>query len=164
MLQGSLRTAVVVCLVVASADARAADPLAAADPARPEQHAVPSSGDAGPTAPTIRYKDPDPVPGAWRGTAGKWMTVAGFALMAGSATVAVINHQQAKDLEKKFYANGLTPADADRYRRVDTYSTLSTALLVAGGVTTAAGIALWSTAPDVRPTHGGATFGVQGRF
>lgn len=36
----------------------------------------------------LAYKDPEPVRGAWRRTAGYWATGAGFALLAGGATRA----------------------------------------------------------------------------
>jgi hypothetical protein len=58
----------------------------------------------------------------------------------------------------------LEPGDAARYQTVDTYNSVSVALLAAGSVATAAGIVLWATAPDVRPVRGGATLGVSGHF
>jgi hypothetical protein len=102
--------------------------------------------------------------GAWRRSAGKWTTLAGVLMLGGGTAVAVMNQRLADDLEAKYRANTLTGADAEDYDRVDSYNTLSTGLFVAGGVATAAGLVLWGTAPDVRPTRGGVTLGVTGRF
>jgi len=118
--------------------------------------AVPRSSAAGST----QYRSP----GAWRRSAGKWTTAVGLGLLAGGAVVAGLNRQLSSELEEKYKANELTPGDAEDYRQVDTYNTLSTGLFVAGGVATATGMVLWGTAPDVRPTRGGVTLGLSGRF
>jgi hypothetical protein len=133
----------------AAAEARKGGPVVA-----PE--AVPRSSAAGRT----QYRSP----GAWRRSAGKWTTAVGLGLLAGGAVVAGLNQQLSSDLEDKYKANELTPEDAEDYRQVDTYNTLSTGLFVAGGVATATGLVLWGTAPDVRPTRGGVTLGLSGRF
>lgn len=102
--------------------------------------------------------------GAWRVGAGRWTTAAGVGLLAAGAVTAALNRQLAADLEDRYGRSQLEPGDAARYRTVDTYNSVSVALLAAGGVATAAGIVLWATAPDVRPVRGGATFGVSGHF
>ncbi len=111
-----------------------------------------------------RYKDTPPVPGLWRRAAGKWITGAGIALLAGGGAVAVLNKGLAEDLDHRYLANELTAADAAMYDRVDTYNLLSAALLAAGGTASCVGLYLWGTAPEVRPTRDGASFGVRGRF
>ncbi len=59
-------------------------------PSRPSgtlEAAQPPPGATG-SSPTLRFKDPEPVRGMWRRTAGYWATSAGVALLAGGATVA----------------------------------------------------------------------------
>ena len=102
--------------------------------------------------------------GAWRVGAGRWTTAAGVGLLAAGAVTAALNRQLAADLEDRYVRSQLEPGDAARYQTVDTYNSVSVALLAAGGVATVAGIVLWATAPDVRPVRGGAAFGVSGHF
>ncbi|HSN90743.1 MAG TPA: hypothetical protein VLS93_05910 [Anaeromyxobacteraceae bacterium] len=109
-------------------------------------------------------RSPLRAPGAWRRSAGRWTTAVGLGLLAGGGVVAGLNRQLASELERKYETNQLTPEDAEDYRRVDTYNTLSTGLFVAGGTATAVGLLLWGTAPDVRPIRGGVTVGLAGRF
>jgi hypothetical protein len=166
------RSALAIALLVATSSVARSEERAAAGgaPVAADLAAVPTSGAAaeasasrGTVAP-LRYKDPKPVSGAWRGPVGKWATGIGVVLLAGGATVAAFNKDLSDDLDRRFYTSRLRRSDADRYDRVDTYNTVSAAMLIAGGAATAAGIVLWSTAPDVRPVRGGATVGVQTRF
>jgi hypothetical protein len=102
--------------------------------------------------------------GAWRRTAGRWSTAVGVGLLSAGALTAVLNLRLAADLEDKYRRNALEPSDAARYQEVDTNNVIAATLLAAGGVATVTGVVLWTTAPDVRPTRGGATVGVSGRF
>jgi hypothetical protein len=115
---------------------------------------------------TVRYKEPKPVPGTGRLTAGKWTTGVGVALLAGGTAVALLNRSRAQDLAGRYESNSLTPGDASKYRAVETYGVVATALLVGGGAATVTGLVLWGTAPDPDPgpRRGGATLGLQGRF
>jgi hypothetical protein len=126
-----------------------ADPVLRPDPPRADS--------------TVRYKDPKPVRESGRLTAGKWATGVGVALLAGGTAAALLNRSRAQDLDARYQSNSLTPADASKYRDVETYNGVATALLVGGATATVTGLVLWSTAPDPEPTRG-ATFGVQGRF
>jgi hypothetical protein len=114
--------------------------------------------------PGIRYKDTAPPPGMWRRPTGKWLTLAGIALLAGGTTVAIMNRQLSKDLESRYFDNTLTPADASKYDQIDTYNTAQAVLFAAGAATTGVGLYLWGTAPDATGPGRGATFGLQGRF
>jgi hypothetical protein len=139
---------------------------AVAAAARKAQAAAAPPADLSAPAPSPRSAGaaPQRPAGAWRRSAGKWTTLAGVVMLGGGTAVAVMNRNLAEDLEAKYRSNSLTAADAEDYERIDTYNTLSTGLFIAGGVATATGLYLWGTAPDVRPTRGGFTLGVSGRF
>jgi hypothetical protein len=102
---------------------------------------------------------PAPV---WKRQAGPLFTIVGGALLAGGATVAVLNRSLADDLEAKRVAGTLSPADRSSFDRVDRYNVLSGLLLGAGGISAAAGTYLWITAP-AKP-GGGAVAMVGGTF
>lgn len=150
-------------LVVAAIAVSIAAPLEAVA-GDPDLSAAPPYGGTGETVPELRYKDTKPPPGLWKRPAGKWLTGAGVALLAAGGTFAVLNRQLANDLEDRFAQNRLTAADASDYRKVDSYNLLSASLLATGGLTAAAGLYLWGTAPDLRPSRTGVTFGVKKRF
>lgn len=99
-------------------------------------------------------------PGAWMRPAGRWMTGAGVALLAGGVALSAVNRSAADDLDRRYGAGTLTPADLSAYRRVERANTLTAALFATGGAFTLAGIALW-TAP---PAQGRIVAGVAGRF
>ena len=108
-----------------------------------------------------------PAPGpkrAWMRPAGKWATLGGIALLGGAGIVAAMNKSLSEDLDEKYTGGGLTHDDLSSYDKVDTYNALTTGLLVAGGVATVTGVALWAMAPDGPPGHGGMRLGVSGRF
>jgi hypothetical protein len=103
-----------------------------------------------------------PPPALWKRQAGPLFTIVGGALLAGGATVAVLNRNLARDLDRKHAAGTLTAADRASYDEVDRYNVLTTVLLSAGGVSAAAGTWIWVTAP-ARP-GGGAVATAGGRF
>ena len=105
---------------------------------------------------------PAPAPATWKRQAGPLFTIVGGALLAGGATVAILNRNLAGDLNRKHAAGTLTATDRTSYDRVDRNNVLSAVLLSAGGVSAAAGTYLWITAP-ARP-GGGAVAGAGGRF
>lgn len=98
-------------------------------------------------------------PAAWRRQAGPLFTILGGALLAGGATVAVVDRNLADRLDRKRAAGTLTAADRASYDRVDRYNVLSAVLLSAGGVSAAAGTWLWITAP---PRPGGGAVAMAG--
>lgn len=130
----------------------------------PKLAATPPKGPAPSTRATAYRSPSDARPGAWRRTTGKALTAGGAALLAGGTVLAVLGRGLSQELEDKYAQGALTPADADAYERLDLYNTAGTALLVAGGVTFASGLTLWSLAPDVAPTRGGLRLGLAGRF
>jgi hypothetical protein len=101
-----------------------------------------------------------PEKGAWMRTAGPILTGAGAALLAGGVALSVVNHRLSDDLERKFRAGTLTPADLDAYQRVERNDRTTRLLLGAGGALSLSGIAVWTAAP----ARGGAVAGVSGRF
>lgn len=145
-----------------------------APPAPPPVAAAPAPAPSAPLAP--RPPPPDPLrlaepaapaagPGTpWQSTAGSWCVYGGLAALAGGVTFGLLGKQLTSELNDKAASGRLTAADASSYDRVKTYGTAATALLVAGGVSTATGLVFWSIAPEVTPVRGGATFGVSGRF
>jgi hypothetical protein len=116
-----------------------------------------------PSAPKARPLDVSaPAPAIWKRQAGPLFTIVGGALLAGGATVAILNRNLADDLNAKRAAGTLTAADRSSFDRVDRYNVLSTVLLSAGGVSAAAGTWIWITAP-ARPA-GGAVAVAGGTF
>ena len=103
---------------------------------------------------------PAPAPRAWMRTAGPWLTTAGAAILAGGLALSTVNRSLSNELDRKFAAGTLTPADLASYDRVKRYDRLSQGLFLAGGAFTLSGVALWTAAPE----RGGASAGVAGRF
>ncbi len=101
-------------------------------------------------------------PPLWRRTAGPWLTGVGAALLAGGATVAVLNRSLANDLDARYANHQLSAADRSSYDRVRTYNLLSTSLFAAGGVATATGTWIWISAPAAPGAP--AAVGAGGRF
>jgi len=103
---------------------------------------------------------PTPAPRAWMRTAGPWLTGAGAALLAGAVALSVVNRGLSDELERKFEAGTLTPADLPSYRRVERYNTATRALFASGGAFTIVGVAIWTAAP----ARGQVVAGVKGTF
>jgi hypothetical protein len=111
---------------------------------------------------TISYKDSAKPP--WQRGTGKALTAGGLLLLGAGTLVGVLDQRLSDDLDRKFREGRLTGADAGSYRTVDRYNLAANALFVVGGVTAATGITLWSIAPAVAPTRGGATIRLSGSF
>jgi len=110
----------------------------------------------------VSYKDSAKPP--WQRGTGKALTAGGLLLVGAGALVGALDQRLTDDLERKYREGRLTGADAGSYRTVERYNLAANALFVAGGVAAAAGVTLWSIAPDVAPTRGGATIRLSGRF
>jgi hypothetical protein len=91
---------------------------------------------------------------------GPWLAGTGAALLAGAVTVSVVNHRTSDDLERRFRAGTLGPADLASYRRVERNNRLSRILFASGGALTLSGIAIWTAEPARRSVLAG----VAGRF
>jgi hypothetical protein len=98
-------------------------------------------------------------PGAWMRTAGPLLTGTGVAILAGGIALSVVNRSLSNELEHKFAAGTLTPADLAAYRRVERNDRMTQLLLGAGGALTLSGVAVWTAAPAK-----GAVAGVAGKF
>ena len=117
------------------------------------------------TAAAARLAEPARAPRGpplWRRTAGPWLTGVGAALLAGGATVAVLNRDLANDLDARYANHQLSAADRSSYDRVRTYNLLSTSLFAAGGVAIATGTWIWISAPAAPGAP--AAVGAGGRF
>lgn len=132
-------------------------PKPAAPPPLPARPAPPPPAKATP----LDVSAPAP-PALWKRQAGPLLTLLGGALLAGGATVAVLDRNLADALDRKRAAGTLSAADRASYDRVDRYNLLSAVLLSAGGASAAAGTWLWITAP-ARP-GGGAVAMAGGTF
>ena len=75
-----------------------------------------------------------------------------------------MGRQLSADLDSKYASGALTGADAASYERVDRYAAAANVLMIGGGVAAAAGITLWTLAPEVAPEPGGATIRLRGKF
>jgi len=114
-----------------------------------------------PPPPVLREPPPD---GLWLAPTGKWVAATGLGLLAAGAAAGLVGKRMSDSLDAKYRDRSLAGADLSAYDRVDKISFATNALLVAGGVATAGGLALWAVAPIVAPAHGGAQVGVSGRF
>jgi hypothetical protein len=110
----------------------------------------------------VSYKDSKPEP--WQRGTGKAFTAGGFLALGAGAALGVMGRKLADDLDTKYRQGTLTGADAESYQRVDRYAAAANVLLIAGGTAAAAGITLWTLAPDVVPERGGATIRLSGSF
>jgi hypothetical protein len=110
----------------------------------------------------VSYKDSKPEP--WQRPAGKVLTASGLVVLGAGAALGVMGRKLSDDLDAKYRAGTLTGADAGSYQRVDRYGLAANLLLAAGGTAAAAGITLWTIAPDVAPERGGATIRLSGKF
>jgi hypothetical protein len=114
-----------------------------------------------PPPPVLRAAPPS---GLWLAPTGKWIAATGLGLLAAGATAGLVGKRLSDSLDAKYRDRGLAGADLSAYDRVDRLSLASNALIVAGSVATAGGLALWAVAPTVAPAHGGGQVGVSGRF
>lgn len=98
-------------------------------------------------------------PGAWMRTAGPLLTGTGAAILAGGIALSVMNRSLSNELDHKFAAGTLTPADLAAYRRVERNDRMTRIFFAAGGALTLSGVAVWTAAPSK-----GAVAGVAGKF
>jgi hypothetical protein len=89
-----------------------------------------------------------------------WVTGAGLALLGGAAVVSTMNESLSDELERKFEAGELTPADLASYDQVERYNTITLVLAASGGALTLTGAYLFTVAP----APGGGSVALVGRF
>jgi hypothetical protein len=130
------------------ADLRAAEPEPEAPKAAPARAAPEAS---------VARSEPRR---SWMRRAAPWCAGAGLALLAGAATVSIMNESLSDELDRKYEDGTLTPADAADYDKVEQYNQLTVILAATGGALTLTSAVLFT----VGPTHGGATVALAGRF
>jgi hypothetical protein len=146
----------------------AAPSTSTAAPAAPQKQATatPLSKPAPIQATPVDVSAPAPARSAavWKRQAGPLFTFVGAGLIAAGGVVAFQNRALAHDLDAKYAAGGLTPADAASYDRVQQNNVVSMVLIGGGVAALGAGTYLWITAPSAGSRTSVAMAGAGGRF